>query len=401
MLSINTFLKNKLAVTTRFISYNHDRYSYSIKENPDKRYMQAPKNYKIPSYLSPEEIEATKTCQFPNTDKLFQKFLHPTGVEQIPLKYKFLSTLGFSSFWVATRLLLKPFIKIYHRGEWEKFNDYVMTDHKKRTHQMMIFSNHTSTLDDPMLNIINFPWFPVYSNGTTRLPWNIVGHNVLFTTKFKNWWFTYGRAVPVIRGKGIDQQGIHFLEERQKHEPGFFMNVYCEGKVNMFYEKLDLKWGGAKFILNSIERSMETAENSFKIPMQTRILYHFGCDRVLSPFRRPNPPLYFPDFTRLHPVLIAIGKPLDFSLLIKTMRKRREKSSLIDFQGRSTRAKALKMYTDLQACEERETIMNLVELEMQALRRQYLPEYDQLCENHINDAFPKVEKFLKFVKLIK
>lgn len=232
---------------------------------------------------------------------------------------------------------------------------------------------------------------------------NIFSNIFTFTTKFKNWWFSYGRAVPVIRGNGIDQIGIKFLEERQKHEPGFFMNIYCEGKVNMFYEKLDLKWGGAKFILNSIERSRTTSEERFKIPMQTIILYHFGCDRVLSPFRRPHPPLYFPDFTRLHPVLVAIGKPLDFSLLVKTMRKRRENSTenLIDFRGRSTRKKALKLYSDLQACEEREVIMNLVELEMQALRNEYLPEYDQLCEQHENDVFPTMTKFLKFLKLIK
>ena len=63
--SINTFLKNRLAVSIRSASYNHDRYSYSIKENPDHKYLLTPKNYKIPSYLSPEEIEATKSCQYP------------------------------------------------------------------------------------------------------------------------------------------------------------------------------------------------------------------------------------------------------------------------------------------------------------------------------------------------
>merc|ERR1712018_354154 len=267
-----------------------------------------------------------------------------------------------------------------------------MTCPTQRKHQLITFSNHISTMDDPWLNIINFPWFPVYSNGTTRLPWNIVAHNVLFTTPFKNWWFTHGRAVPIIRGKGTDQLGIKFLEQRQQNEKGFFMNVYTEGKVNMFLEKLDLKWGGAKFVLNAIKPEAFATEQTASL--HARVYYHFGAEKIISPFRRPTKPYYLPDFTRRHPVLIAVGKPMDFNLLIRTMRKRRAKNpNLVDFKPREySKEKVMGLYGhDLKGCEERQAIMDVIDNEMIDLRAAYLPEYEKLCEKY------KPFKFLKDV----
>jgi len=73
---------------------------------------------------------------------------------------------------------------------------------------LLTYSNHVSLFDDPMLiaNIVSGPYSKVRWVGADAI--NFFGNG------FKAWLFTAGRSVPVMRGAGLDQPGMHFLGER-------------------------------------------------------------------------------------------------------------------------------------------------------------------------------------------
>jgi monolysocardiolipin acyltransferase len=73
---------------------------------------------------------------------------------------------------------------------------------------LLTYSNHVSLFDDPLLiaNIVSGPY--------SRVRW--VGADALnfFGSGPKAWLFTAGRSVPIMRGAGLDQPGMHFLADR-------------------------------------------------------------------------------------------------------------------------------------------------------------------------------------------
>jgi monolysocardiolipin acyltransferase len=86
---------------------------------------------------------------------------------------------------------------------------------------LLTFSNHVSLFDDPLLPC-NFG-LPRYRD----VRW--VGADAInfFGSAAKAWLFTAGKAVPLIRGAGLDQPGFHFLRDRLAE--GGWVHIFPEG----------------------------------------------------------------------------------------------------------------------------------------------------------------------------
>lgn len=87
---------------------------------------------------------------------------------------------------------------------------------------LLTFSNHVSMFDDPLLpcNL----GLPKYS----EVRWVAADALNFFGSPWKAWLFTAGKAVPIVRGAGMDQPGFRFLLERLKE--GEWVHIFPEGK---------------------------------------------------------------------------------------------------------------------------------------------------------------------------
>jgi monolysocardiolipin acyltransferase len=86
---------------------------------------------------------------------------------------------------------------------------------------LLTTSNHVSLFDDPML-ISNFVRGPYKS-----YRWVSADALNFFGSGPKAWLFTAGRSVPIVRGQGLEQEGMHFLRDRLL--AGDWVHVFGEG----------------------------------------------------------------------------------------------------------------------------------------------------------------------------
>ena len=312
-----------------------------------------------------------------NTNYLYQPlFLSKDWPEKIPLSERVHGIWGYGLLFAPLSRFLKTiFMDFKTFGEHKQLQAAVSIDPLERRHKIFTVPNHIANIDDPTLISLLYKYPECYFK-SDHLPWSIAGHNILFVKKFHNWFFQQGRASPIMRGQGIHQPGFEFLLDRLKKERGFFMNIYAEGKVNMFRDDIPLKWGLAKFLQDEVTMKSQLDENSlekYRAPT-TRIIWHEGMCDFMSPFRQDDKKFpYFPDISKhifkgnRHEVSVNVGRALDFSLLIETMRKRRETdSSLVKFVARSEH-----MYSEDEEaeCEERQVVMDLVKMEMDFMKK--------------------------------
>jgi len=322
-------------------------------------------SYRIDKKLTKKEIEFGVEPKYPNTSTLYQKFILPINCkkEQLPLKNRIIGFFGWTFVSSIMTIFRKFTMNIEYFGEFNQLYKFTKTPMDKRTHKVLTCTNHISTIDDPLITVLNSHYSAFIDS--TKLPWATAGHNILFATKFKNWFFSYGRAGPLIRGNGIYQPTMDFFSNRIKFERGFYINFFVEGKVNMFKEKLPLKWGAARMIIEMVEENIKKSEIKVSAAPKITLIYHIGLDNCISPFRKENSFFgYFPDLSKIHNITINVSEPLDFSILLYTMRKRRlKRPELANFQPRS-----LHDYKDLNLCEERQVIMDIINLKMDKLK---------------------------------
>jgi len=319
--------------------------------------------------LSKKEMEFGLEPEYANTPYLYQPFILPdASKEKLPFWFNFHGIWGWGlAISAPCRIVKSLFLDFKYYGEFDSFKSAVEVNPKKRKHKILTATNHLSTIDDPLFISVNFSWPRCYMN-PTYTPWSFAGHNILFTTKFLNWFFSHGRAIPIMRGQGIYQQGMDYLSKRCAVERGFFHNIYPEAKVNMFQTKLPLKWGLARLIQEEADRQIDAPSEQYTTPT-IRVIWHVGIDKFLSPFRHPVKG-YRPDLSKnifkrnQHPITVNVGRSLDFSPLLDTMRKRRNKfPSLINFEPR-----AYHPYDEDQRCEERVAVMDLIDIEMDRMK---------------------------------
>lgn len=111
---------------------------------------------------------------------------------------------------------------------------------------LLTYSNHVSLFDDPLL-------LACFSGPEwTSLRWVAADALNFFGSPAKARVFNAGKAVPIIRGEGLDQPGMHFLAERLR--AGEWVHVFPEGGRSRRAEgrlKLPLKSGLAHLIKQS------------------------------------------------------------------------------------------------------------------------------------------------------
>ncbi|HSP56222.1 MAG TPA: lysophospholipid acyltransferase family protein, partial [Dehalococcoidia bacterium] len=116
-----------------------------------------------------------------------------------------------------SRLIMRRMNRLDIEGV-ERFDDL----HIRGARGLLTFSNHVSMFDDPLL-LANLG-LPKYS----EVRWVAADALNFFGSPWKAWLFTAGKAVPVIRGAGINQPGLMFLLERLK--AGEWVHIFPEGK---------------------------------------------------------------------------------------------------------------------------------------------------------------------------
>ena len=86
---------------------------------------------------------------------------------------------------------------------------------------LITFSNHVSLFDDPFLTacLTDPHW--------ERLRWIAADAHNFFGNALKAVLFNSGRCVPIVRGAGVDQPGMHFLAARLR--AGEWVHVFPEG----------------------------------------------------------------------------------------------------------------------------------------------------------------------------
>ncbi len=86
---------------------------------------------------------------------------------------------------------------------------------------LITFSNHVSLYDDP--------WLPAcVANGSWEsLRWCATDDSNFFSHPVTRWFFSAGKGVPIVRGAGLDQPGMHFLEARLRE--GDWVHIFPEG----------------------------------------------------------------------------------------------------------------------------------------------------------------------------
>lgn len=86
---------------------------------------------------------------------------------------------------------------------------------------LLTFSNHVSLFDDPLLtsNFVRGPYRDIRWVGADALNF--------FGSPLKAWFFTAGRAAPIVRGGGIEQPGMQLLRDRLKL--GDWVHIFPEG----------------------------------------------------------------------------------------------------------------------------------------------------------------------------
>lgn len=116
---------------------------------------------------------------------------------------------------------------------------------------LITVSNHTSTLDDPLLWGI-LPTRILFD--AARMRWALGAEELLFTNGLFNWFFGGGKVLAIRRGDGLMQpnvsRAVKLLDE------GHWVHVFPEGRVipDSSQLKTRLRWGISRLILEP-ERS--------------------------------------------------------------------------------------------------------------------------------------------------
>jgi monolysocardiolipin acyltransferase len=110
-------------------------------------------------------------------------------------------------------------IQVLNRLDVQNRERFVEASHAGRP--LITFSNHTSLFDDPWLvsTFSSIRW------DETR--WCATDALNFFDNALSARFFSFGRGVPIVRGMGVDQMGMHFLADRLKS--GDWVHIFPEG----------------------------------------------------------------------------------------------------------------------------------------------------------------------------
>lgn len=223
----------------------------------------------------------------PSEDRLAEIVHHPSPFWSLASRLVVFSVGMLSKLWMTTLsgkvtvINSEPFIR-------------TLLD-KDRTQPLLTITNHTSTVDDPLIWSV-LP-FRAYLHPWRTMRWSLVAHNICFINKPVANFFLLGQCLPIIRGAGIHQPGMQKAVELLNS--GRWVHIFPEGKVNQESKTLlKFKWGVGRLIMES------------QIPPIVVPIWHKGMDAVMPEGRDYTVPL--PG----KPITIRFGNPINFAPLL-------------------------------------------------------------------------------------
>ncbi|KAI9222118.1 acyltransferase-domain-containing protein [Blastocladiella britannica] len=156
---------------------------------------------------------------------------------------------------------------------------------------LITVANHISTLDDPVL------WgllkTSVFTTQIDKLRWILGAQEICFQNDPLSVFFTCGKTIPIIRGRGVYQASMDFAVQRL--DEGKWIHIYPEGKVHQDGTMLPFRWGVGRLIMDSVR------------PPILLPIYHRGMSKIhpLTGGWLPNP------FGKS--MEVTIGEPIDTS----------------------------------------------------------------------------------------
>lgn len=151
----------------------------------------------------------------------------------------------------------------------------------------ILMSNHMSLLDDLFLGPLIF--FPKALTGYRYIPFHSPEEQNFYRSKLIAWFMKTTKSIPVIRGRGIYQEGMNRLVQAVKR--GGVLHIYPEGTRSRSGNIGGAKTGVARLVYET---------GAAVVPM-----YHQGLERVL-PIGSGIPRIG-------RKIRVAIGEPLFFN----------------------------------------------------------------------------------------
>jgi 1-acyl-sn-glycerol-3-phosphate acyltransferase len=202
---------------------------------------------------------------------------------------------------------------------------------KKFKRAILTVCNHASVIDDPTIWGVFFNQRELWGDpDKMRFAW--AAEEIVWSSALRRLYFTLGQAIPVVRGDGLDQPGVHEAIERLRGFQTHFdrrsetdsldgaaeaaqlrelssgpqwIHVFSEGKVNLDgdsvanYGLLPFRWGIAHLLLEThpawASATMCGREDARSAPDEARErletmprpvvlpFFHYGYHRFLKP----------------------------------------------------------------------------------------------------------------------
>lgn len=248
------------------------------------------------------EINESKSLYTPIEEPFILKLSRTTVMSFITL-----GSIGFIK-------ILNNF-KMYEPLEnFEDFMQEVKTSPKLRKRGIVTVANHTSTLDDPILQAAIVGFYPAVFTELHR--WGICKENICHGNALSAAFTGVGKALPIVVGDGVEQEKFKFLARRlmEKDWVHIFPEAYCvqSGKLgrNQYVgvrseEKAKqigvLKWGVGKIMTHVAYRDEDTGK---LVPPLLIPYYHTGMQAIRPHKNLPN------DNSYVDPWYIGTGKDI-------------------------------------------------------------------------------------------
>ena len=137
---------------------------------------------------------------------------------------------------------------------------------------VITYANHISMMDDPLM-WGSLPITLILSRTHEHIRWGLGASELLYRDPISSWFFSSGKVLPIHRGQGLDQPGMHqallALRENQ------WLHLFVEGKIQTAPSAIQypLKWGLAHLILRYY---LETKQVPVVLPLILK-----GFDQIL------------------------------------------------------------------------------------------------------------------------
>lgn len=193
---------------------------------------------------------------------------------------------------LSVGLLAKAFLHLLTKVRVQNLPVLLHAIHKRPPGVPLItVSNHTSTLDDPLM----FGILPTTTLlDTQAMRWSLGAKDVIFLNPLYSAFFSAGKVLPVVRGAGIHQPAMDAAVDLLGR--GDWVHVFPEGRITQDSSALRtrLKWGISRLLL-------EPARPPILLP-----IIHRGFEKI-KPLDRCIRPFQYLD--------ILVGDPVDSACL--------------------------------------------------------------------------------------